>query len=87
LKKILPILIGLAVLTKLIDFLFYGRQLNDLAGVVGFVLLLVGVVLPDDQAIKASGARGTNTGRALIGIVGTIVLAIHFLVKWKILGT
>ena len=85
-KKILPIMLCLVVLTKLIDFLFYGRGLNDLAGVVGFVLLLVGAALPEDQSIKASGTLGANAGRALIGIVDTVVLTIHFLVKWKILG-
>lgn len=85
-KKILPIAIGLVALAKLIDFIFYGKQFNDLVGVLGFVMLLVGAVMPGDQSNSALGTRGANAGRSLIGIAGVVVVAIHFLVKWKILG-
>lgn len=85
-KKILLIAIGLVMLTKLIDFVFYGRQLNDLAGALGFAMLLVGAMMPDRQSINALGTRATSTGRSLIGIAGITIVAVHLLVKWKILG-
>lgn len=70
----------------MIDLIFYGRQLNDLVGVMGFVLVLVGTMMQEGQSARALSKAGTKTGRALISAAGIVVVAIHPLVKWKVLG-
>jgi len=48
-KQVLSNSIGVVALAKLMDFIFYGRQLN-IFGVMGFVLMQVGAMMQKGQS-------------------------------------
>lgn len=85
LKKVLHIAIALVAATKLVDFLFYGRDWNDLFGALGFALLFVGSVLsghPSDVGVRG---RLAKSRQSLFGAAGLVIVILHFLVSWKVL--
>lgn len=86
LKKILYIAVAVLVLTRLIDFVFYGGHAHDLVGTVGFGVLFAGVLL-EDRARSARPPSARLRRRAtIIAACGIALVLGSFLLEWKVFG-
>lgn len=86
LKKILYIAVAVLVLTRLIDFVFYGGHAHDLVGAVGFGVLFAGVLL-EDRARSARPPSARLRRRAtIIAACGIALVLGSFLLEWKVFG-
>jgi len=86
LKKVLYIAVAVLVLTRLIDFMFYGGHTHDLVGAVGFAVLFAGILL-DERARSASQPPARLRRRAnVIAACGIALVLGSFLLEWKVLG-
>ena len=87
LNTILRIAITLVAIQMLVDFAFYGRHPNDLAGAAGFVLLLIGS-RATAGSVGADGRRVRNVVSArIIATAGALLVGAHFVIKWIHQGT
>ncbi|MDV3511198.1 hypothetical protein R1L06_10705 [Stenotrophomonas sp. C4297] len=86
LKKIFYIAVAVLVVTRLIDFVFYGGHAHDLVGAVGFGVLFAGILL-DERARSASPSPARLRRRAnVIAACGIALVLGSFLLEWKVFG-
>ncbi len=86
LKKILYIAVAVLVLTRLIDFVFYGGHARDLVGAAGFGVLFAGILL-EERARSAGPPSARLRRRAnIIAACGIALVLGSFLLEWKVFG-
>ena len=86
LKKVLYIFAAVLVLTRLIDFVFYGGHTYDLVATVGFAVLFAGVLL-DERARSVSPPPAHLRRRAnIVSACGVALVLGSFLLEWKVFG-
>lgn len=85
-KKVLYIAAAVLVLTRLIDFAFYGGHAHDLVAAVGFAVLLAGILL-DERARTAHPLPARLRRRATVMVACGIALVLGaFLLEWNVFG-
>ncbi|MBH1433851.1 hypothetical protein I5U42_21375 [Stenotrophomonas maltophilia] len=85
-KKVLYIAVAVFVLTRLIDFVFYGGHAHDLVAAVGFGVLFAGILL-EERARNASPPTIRLRRRAnVIAACGIALVLGSFLLEWKVFG-
>ncbi|WP_308810902.1 hypothetical protein, partial [Stenotrophomonas maltophilia] len=86
LKKVLYIAVAVLVLTRLIDFVFYGGHAHDLVGSLGFAVLFAGILL--EQRVRAVNPPPVRLRRRanVIAACGIALVLGSFLLEWKVFG-
>ncbi|WP_230112267.1 hypothetical protein [Stenotrophomonas lactitubi] len=82
----LYIAVAVLVLTRLIDFVFYGGHAHDLVGAVGFGVLFAGILIEErSRAVNPPPARLRRRANVIAACGIALVLG-SFLLEWKVFG-